>query len=289
MTLTIGDLVLTQNAEVHPEDPNRTWVHFDVGAVGHDLVIGDLVQVSNGLITKELLIPEVKITDYDLGANTVSGLYDPVLGFRTHVYDQELIDVVFDGNKWIAYFDDLGPVMWGDAVQTDADGDEVSATIRTPNPMFYVVPDEDRIFASEWSPGQNLVVSVHGVEIASQVVPDVGSPFGPEVMFDLNGVFDLQAGQMVTLADGRSTKELIIPLLEVQGFDLAGPITISGVADPGSYYLEIYSVHVMDITVGENGNWSASSPELDSGEWGAVIQTDDDGDQTRDIFMIPWP
>jgi branched-chain amino acid transport system substrate-binding protein len=283
VTLTIngGEHVLSQTT-------GNTKLVFDLRAAGHDLTVGDRITLSDGLITKELLVPEITVTDYDLGANTVSGTYDPNLGFRTYLEGKPPLNVTFDGNLWTAYYDDIGPMMWGDAVQRDADSDEVAATLRTPNPVFYAVPDEERIYASEWSPGKNLIVSVDGVEVASQVVPESGSPYGPEVMFDLNDSnFDLQGDQVVSLTDGRSTKELVVDSLHVTDFDL-GTHTIFGIADPGPLLIGVAGEE-MSITVPENGIWQASSPGFEPLEWGAAIKTDEDGDQTRDIFMIPRP
>jgi hypothetical protein len=99
---------------------------------------------------------------------------------------------------------------------------------------------------------------------------------------------DVEAGDTITLTDGRWTKELIVANLQVTGFALASPITISGIADPGLMFIGVNGAD-MWIEVGVEGTWEVSSLEYDSGEWGSVIITDSDGDQTRDIFMIPYP
>jgi hypothetical protein len=279
VTLTIGEVVLTEYTG------DGTYVHFELGAT-HDILPGDLVRLTNDVLTKELLLPPLGITDYDLGANTISGTYDPALAFSVYADGQPPIDVSFAGNTWTATFAELLPLQWGDAVQTDADNDAAAATIRTPDPTFYVVPEENEIWAVEWSPGQLLTVTVNGVEAASQVVPYAGSPYGQEVMFDLDSVgVDILAGDSVVLSDGRSTEELIVALVEVTDYDPATQ-TISGIATPGDLLVSVNGVDIW-VTVGEAGNWSVSSAEYDPGEWGSAIIWDGDGEQTRDIFIIP--
>jgi hypothetical protein len=178
------------------------------------------------------------------------------------------------------------PGSWWTIIQQYQDGNEVRETFRAPAPDFYVTPEENEVFAAEWTPGQTLEVYVNGVLTASQTVPDVGSYYGPEVHFFLE--VDVEAGDTITLTDGRWTKELIVANLQVTGFALASPITISGIADPGLMFIGVNGAD-MWIEVGVEGTWEVSSLEYDSGEWGSVIITDSDGDQTRDIFMIPYP
>ena len=106
-------------------------------------------------------------------------------------------------------------------------------------------------------------------------------------MFDLTILLDLSPLDVVTLTDGRSSKDLTVATLQVTGYDFVTH-TISGIADPGDLFIGDNGVDIW-ITVGVDGNWSVSSPEYDPGEWGSAIIWDSDGDQTRDIFMIPYP
>ena len=285
------DVTLTINGSEHVLTQNTgygTSLSFDVGAAGHDIVPGDLVQMTNGVVTKEMLVPPLTITDYDLGANTVSGTYDPALTFDVEVAGQPPLVVDFVDNTWTATFAELLPLQWGGPWQRDADNDEAAATIRTPAPEFYVLADENVIYAAEWTPGALLTVMVNDTQVASQVVPSNGTPYGPEVAFDLDDYgIDLQAGDTVVLSDGRSTKVLVVAVLAVTGYDPATQ-TISGVAAPGDLLILISGLEFW-VTVGEDGSWSVSSTEIDPGEWGTAIMWDEDGDQTRDIFMIPFP
>jgi hypothetical protein len=127
VTLTIndGEHVLIQNTGY------GTSLSFDVGAVGHDIVPGDMIVMTNGVVTKEMLVPPLAITDFDLEANTVSGTGDPGLFFFTYVDGQPTLAVTWTDDTWVALFTDLLEEQWGDAVQVDGDNDAAAATIHT--------------------------------------------------------------------------------------------------------------------------------------------------------------
>jgi hypothetical protein len=283
VTLTVGVLEQTKTLA-----PGETSVHFDIGSV-HDLVVGDVVTMSAGNILKTITIPHIEITDFNLNAHTVAGLYDPEFGLRVQVGELSLTGLATEATSWVATFEDLGPLMWGDAIQTDDDGDEVSATIRTPGPQMYALPDEDRVYAAEWTPGETLhmIIDRPGAEPPvgmDVVVPDTGGPYGAEVLFDLN--FDLLAGDVIYLSDGRYGKDLAVSSLKVTSFDLEAK-TISGEGDAGAKFLvRIGGTDVPD-KVGSDGTWSVHHEGLEAGVWGEAIQPDGDGDETRDGFQAP--
>ena len=282
ITLTVAGHVLTRTL-----DPSETSVHFDVGPE-HDLIVGDVVTMSDGHIVKSLTIPHIEITDFNLNEDTVAGLYDSNLAFYVRVADQAPLVVSTDDESWVATFDDLGPLMWGDAVQTDEDGDSVSATIRTPGPGMYAVPDEDRVYAWEWTPGETLYLSIvrQGVQFDSSLdVPDTGDLYGGEVRFDL--AFDLLPGDVIHLTDGRYDKELAVSSLRVTSFDFGGR-NVLGIGDPGArFYVLIEGEQVWGLVEGDG--WSVHNAKLTPGVWGSAIQPDEDGDETRDIFQAPGP
>jgi hypothetical protein len=127
VTLTIGGVVLTENTGY------GTYVHFEVGNV-HDIVPGDLVVMSNGVVTKEMVVPPLVITGYDLDADTVSGTGDPGLFIFTYVDGQLAEEVTWIDDTWTAFFEELLEEQWGDAVQVDGDNDAAAATIHTVAP-----------------------------------------------------------------------------------------------------------------------------------------------------------
>lgn len=294
VTLTVGDL--TRSAVVQPSswDPLYGYARFELGPEGYDLKVGDFVTMTDGRITKELQVPQLEVTGYDLGAHTISGTYDPALSFWIRVNEMEPDNVAFDGNTWAAAFAGLGPNMWGDAGQIDNDGDEVRATINTPNPNLYALPDENRIFAQAWTVGQSLDLRIYatsGEEIysASQVVQPPSEVPWTVVVFDPGADgFDLLPGQRIVLNQGGYERELVLASLRITGFDLGAKI-ISGVGDPGAAFLIRIDGQDVWSTVAEDGTWSVYHELLGPGVWGEAIQPDGvDGDETRDGFQAPF-
>jgi len=125
ITLSIneGEHVLTQNTGY------ATSLSFNVGAEGHDILPGDQIVMSNGVVTKQMLVPPLVITDYDLQSNTVSGTGDPALFLFSYVDGQPALDVTWTDGTWVALFAELLEEQWGDAVQVDGDFDAAAATI----------------------------------------------------------------------------------------------------------------------------------------------------------------
>ncbi len=293
VTLTIGDF--TRNAVVEPAswDPLYGHVRFELGAEGYDLKIGDLIVMTDGITTKECQVPSLEVTGYDLGAHTISGIYDPNLSFRIGVNGTEPTNVAFDDNTWVATFDELGPNLWGDAIQTDNDGDDIRATIHTPNPNLYALADEDKIFAQEWIVGRALelkIYSPNGEEIYSdsQMVEPPSEVPWTVVIFEpgVDG-FDLLPGQRIVLNQGGYERELAISSLQIIGFDLTAQ-TVFGTGNPGANFL--IRINGLDIwsTVKDDGTWSVYHELLQPGVWGEAIQPDADGDETRDGFQAPF-
>ncbi len=289
VTLKIGTYINSALVVPSSWDPSYGYVRFDVGAEGHDLKIGDYVVMTDGSNTKYILIPPLAVTDYNLGARMVSGVYNPRLGFWIGVNGIEPTDIAFDGNSWVATFDKLDPNMWGDVVQTDADGDDVRATIHTPNPNLYALPDENKIYAQAWTAGFQLDLKIYDsngneVHSDSQMVKPPSAVPWTVVVFDYG---DLSAGQRIVLNQRGYERELLVSSLMVTGFDLASHQVI-GIGDPDAkIFIRINGEDVWG-EVGEDGNWVISHPQLISGVWGEAIQPDGfDGDETRDGFQAP--
>jgi hypothetical protein len=125
LTINYGEHVLIQNTGY------GTSLSFDVGAVGHDIVPGDVIAMSNGVVTKMMEVPPLVITGYDLDANTVQGTGDSRLFLFSYVNGQPALAVTWTGDTWVALFDELFEEQWGDAVQVDGDNDAAAATIHT--------------------------------------------------------------------------------------------------------------------------------------------------------------
>jgi hypothetical protein len=289
ITLTVGGHAFTQSLA-----EGETSVHFDVGP-DHDLVVSDVVTMTDDTTLKDLLIPPVAITDYNLGAKTVSGTYDPNLGLRVSV-DGMVPDLVArNDGTWTATFDELGPLMWGDAIQTDSDGDEAAATIQTPNPIILAIADDNTVVGLGWAEGRlvDLKILCGAVECYtdSMIVPAPSDVPWTNAVFQLGG-FDLLAGHRIVMgqgdpAAGRYEKELLVSSIHVERFEIASQV-VYGTGDPGArFFVRINGVD-RDGTVEEDGTWSVFHEGLVPGVWGEAIEPyGEGGDETRDLFQAP--
>ncbi|HLO33506.1 MAG TPA: ABC transporter substrate-binding protein [Anaerolineales bacterium] len=69
------DFQQQQTPQPAPWDSNQTYVQFDLG--NFQVQPNDHVEMSNGLITKSLVVQYLEVTGINLDTNTVSGLADP--------------------------------------------------------------------------------------------------------------------------------------------------------------------------------------------------------------------
>lgn len=289
VTLSIGDF--SREALVVPSDwdPYFGYVRFELGEE-HDLEAGENVVMTDGSTFKELLIPSLAVTWYDLGPKTITGTYDASYGFWVNVNGMEP-DLAFDGSTWTATFGELGPDMWGDAAQIDEDGDEARATIHTPNPNLYALTEENEVIAQVWNIGVQLDLKIYNAA-AEEVYSDFAIVQPPSeapwtvVVFDLGAAgFDLLPAHRIVLNQNGYERELTVSSLQVTGFNY-DEAKVIGIGDPGTnIFIRINGTDIWG-EVNEFGNWEISHPQLAPGVWGEAIEPDNmDGDETRDRFQ----
>jgi len=141
-----GEYVAQSIVEQIPGAPlGETNVHFDPGADGFMIETGDFVTLTDEATgyTKEHIVTSVEVTGYDIGANTISGTYDPAFDLWVFVADYdgpnainiyEPIEFVSDGDNWTATFEELDQGMAGAAQQYDSDFDGSSWDFVVPAP-----------------------------------------------------------------------------------------------------------------------------------------------------------
>ena len=87
-----------------------------------DVQPGYRVTMSNGSITKELIVSPLVVKEMNPVANTISGIYDPSLDLVIYTGDQDPISLEFDSDRWVAAFETMGGS--GEVYQPDEDGDK---------------------------------------------------------------------------------------------------------------------------------------------------------------------
>ena len=132
------DYPTTAFSEQRPDSPpGATRVLFEVWKEGISLKAGDHIVMTDETtgFTKEVWVTNLAVTDFDLSAGTVSGIYDPVYDLWVWLYGQEWqVPATNPSNgTWVATFAELPPGAWGGAVQHDADGDGTSIDFQVPS------------------------------------------------------------------------------------------------------------------------------------------------------------
>jgi hypothetical protein len=137
ISLIINDVPYPTAAysEQRPDFPEgKTRVLFDVGQYGITLQAYDHIVMTDGVVTKDVVITNLAVTDINLGARTVSGTYDPAYDLWVWLYgaDGQVPATDPDAGTWVALFAELSPGAWGGATQWDADGDGTSIDFQAP-------------------------------------------------------------------------------------------------------------------------------------------------------------
>ena len=116
-----NEFALQNPSQVYAPDAG---VFFDLNPEGIDLQPGYRIVMTNGDITKEVVVTKLEITKFDIPASMISGIYDPAFALDINVRDQERLSLEVDGDQWVATFSDLPLSAGGEAWQTDEDGDQ---------------------------------------------------------------------------------------------------------------------------------------------------------------------
>jgi hypothetical protein len=152
-----GEYTDKASSEQRPDfTEGSTRVLFELWRNDFFMEAGDHILMTDGVLTKEVVVTNLAVTDINLNARTVSGIYDPACDLWVWLYGQDGRVPATDpvAGTWIAAFSELPPGVWGGATQWDTDGDGTSMDFRAPDPGMYAVPDEERIYAWEWTPGR---------------------------------------------------------------------------------------------------------------------------------------
>jgi len=325
---TPGETDYTASATVGTPDwnPNQTWFNIEL-AEEYDLKAGDIVTATDGTTTKELVVADFEITDVDVDTDTVYGFADP--GQSVNVWtcwqDEPCInrEVTADqegnwsenfgvpGNQdWEQQTADLQPGSWMDSSVSDEDGDSTMFGMNVLSYTLHAVPAYPEVHGHDWPQGADITLIID-----DDTDPDNGvlynltknaddDPWCGYPCFDLAGVFELQAGQYVTMTDGSVTKTVRVSALQILEVNHVGD-TLSGMADPGSDVMvniasqEDLARHVVaaadgswtvDFSVVGDEDFEQFTADIGYGDYGRAIQRNPDGtdDGTLEYWNVDW-
>jgi peptide/nickel transport system substrate-binding protein len=268
-TATIG-----QNLN-NTDDPNDILADFDLG--GFDLKPGHILHVTDGAsipTERTYTILNLAISGFDVDADTVSGVSNSDLDVEVGVhllYDKKWLYATPVAGNWTADFSgtggvDLVPGSNGWALQRDAENNTTQVDWYIPNPFVEANLLSNRVQGRGWVLGSTITLSINDPQEYSssttfgQNPENPGDPNDLIALFNLNGLFTLQAGDVVSLTDGVTTRSLTVSSLAISGTDPVGG-TVSGTAEPGA------QIHVWACTNKDCANRYVGADEL--GNWQA--------------------
>ena len=241
LTLSIPDRGYTAQAvsEQEPGSPEgETRVLFELWRDDFSLGAGDHVFLTDGSIglTKDVVVTNLAVTDFDTSAGTVTGVFDPAYDLWVWLYGEEGQVPATEGNVWTATFGELPPGAVVGALQTDVDHDGTSIDFYLPNPHFSVFLEQENIEGWEWADGVTVRASVAGkAECAAEGVS--GHPeWDPAELFasmSFPEICDVAAGDEVTLTGDGITRRHIVQNLAVSSVDATTDV-VAGTADSGA-------------------------------------------------------
>ncbi|MDH3189185.1 MAG: hypothetical protein OEM39_00875 [Acidimicrobiia bacterium] len=199
-----------------------------------DLVAGDAVVVTDGTTTKAHTVTGLAITGVDPVADKVFGVAAlnssvDVWVHGSNAWRRVVADTdVGDGlGSWMADFTaagidepdeqgtaDLEPGSNGNSGQCDLENDCTNASWWVLNPTFTVeTPYSVWSSNQDWELGDTITLTINDpsfVPMTTTVVPNEGDPDNFGWSFDLEGVFPILLGSVVTVTDGETPKSLTV-------------------------------------------------------------------------------
>jgi len=269
-----GEYTAEAEVEESPWDPAQTRVLFEVWRDEISIEAGDYVVMTDGVVSKDVVVTNLAVTDIDVTAGTVSGIYDPDYSLWVWLYDGEGQVPATDSENgtWVATFIELPPSAWGGATQWEPDGDGTSLDFQVPNTRFTVWPEQNFLEGYEWPDGAVVSISVADKGICSTEATSAFPEWDPSNTFfsvNLPEDCDIGVGDFITLSSGILTLTHQIQELTVTEVNIdANTVTGMALFDPEQYILHTW-IHEVDGSYmqlsAEGGNWLADFNFLEGG------------------------
>jgi len=300
-----SDYATMQQAPWNLNDPNDIvadfrWPDEFVPGPGYVLTMrGD-----NGQ-SKTLTISQLRITEYDLEADTISGVGTAGAQIQVcaNVPDHCITRwVTADGDgNWTADYKtwaegddpepfDVQPGSSGGAAEYEIDLDRTWFDWWVPNPRIVASITEDWFFLQEFSPSKTLNFTVYQAPGEKEIWK--GTATTDESGFawiDAEGRWDLEPGVYLVVEDGSNSKDLVIEGFTFDVFDLTNGQLMGTAPEPDGSRVVWVGIGFQDQdawtmnTTTDGGQWIADLGQpVPSNYWWVAAQIfDDDGDATE--------
>jgi hypothetical protein len=280
VTVTIGDLEATLSTDEWG-DFGDEW---DQEAI--DLVAGMEIVVTDGIATKTHTVTGLAVTGADAAADVVTGVAGALSWVQAGIHETDAwVEVQADaGGSWTADFSalhDIVPGSSGYSNECDDDGDCTFADWHIANPTFSIeTPSWIWSSNEDWELGDTITLTIDDPDfpgpMTTTVAPDEQNPENIGWWFDLDGLFEIEPGHVVTVTDGEYTKSLTVSDLVIELVDpTAGTVTGWLFDQDGNPVPDVpVDVHVDN----EHGNGHRRVVTAASGYWVADFSVPGEGE-----------
>ena len=273
--------------------------NFGTGAPGIDIEVDDVVQVTDGVTTKDHTVLWFTY-NVDEGMDTVSGTAPEDSWVRVWARDNDSeygTEVQADsGGNWSFYFNDndfyvdIKPGTEGNVGRYDEDGDGTEFSWRIPNPSIAVNPENDTVWGWEWLANTEVTLTIND-----------GVPFNTDTNekgeFGFNDLgVDVVTGDEVNVSGGGASKDhTVMELHDISYSELDD--TVSGIATENEWVnvwaCDYDNCNGIDWEAGTGGAFSVDMTQIGidiaPGTNGNVGRWDEDGDGTVIDWRVPNP
>jgi len=135
VSLTILD---SEGATIHsetrpvPAPSENPWTVVLFESEDFFLEPGQRIVINQGGYERELIVTSIRVTGFDLGAQTISGTGDSGAEFFVRIGGTDEWGIVGGDGNWSVHNVDLAAGVWGEAIQPDADGDATRDGFQAP-------------------------------------------------------------------------------------------------------------------------------------------------------------
>ncbi len=321
VTITVGDPGSPDFQTTFDTDEQGFFQTGQAGGIEYDVAAGDLVTVTDGTSTKDMIVAALEVTDVDSLSETVSGSAPSGDVVEVEVWDTSDLMVsryvTAADDAWTADFSTPGPGAdesntWdiesgtsGAARVHDEDGDFTQNGWGVPSPYFSVSPLEpaEHMWGEEWAPDSEVAIEIDDPDTTEPVDFSMTAATDGNGRFELYEMpFDIQAGHLVTVSQGATVKTHVVIDLTVTQMDPVAD-TVSGMGKPDTdTVVNVWNDSLQEgspriVTSDGSGAWTAdfSVPGADGepafdiqpGVTNYTYQADADGDQTQIDYYMP--
>jgi len=253
------------------------YFDFDLWGV-FDLQRGQVVTVSDGIITKTHTVTNLYFDSINVATDTVFGRADPGTSVAVWVNGNGQLTVIADEfGDWEADFSSMVDITYlsdGSSRQADNDGDITRVDWSTPS--FQAAPEDNWVGSwNRWKPGATISLTI---EDSGTVVYSDSETADSHGNFDFDvSAINLVPGQQVTVSDETTTKTHTVIDISVVDIDTDAD-QIRGTASPGAR-IWVWA-HLFD-----NGSGRSATADP-SGDWNVDFSVAGDGQPIYDITSI---